>query len=210
MEENSEEIKDKPIRVHQNHIPLLDKVTLGPIKKYVKYNRFPWKMLIHIIFVMIVTAKVKILIDLDSSLANAEQKVFFREFLDEDLELNGLDFEKTRLFFSTEEIKDFAAKSVNNYYSLETGDFLENYRLPRVEVEPGVEEIKPVRLDVFYRRSAARSMFQNLQYNLTQSYLGPFELPQTEFQQFLSNTTHLQLMYFIETAIPTSEVEGFD
>lgn len=116
----------------------------------------------------------------------------------------------SRLFFSTKEIQDFASESVNNYYNLETGDFLENYKLARVELSPGVVDIKPVRLDVFYRRAAARSMFKNLQYNLTQSDLGPFELPQKEFQLFLSNTTHLQLKYFIESAIPTVEVNGFD
>ena len=30
----------------RNHMPLKDKLILGPMEKYKMYNRFPWKLLI--------------------------------------------------------------------------------------------------------------------------------------------------------------------
>ena len=97
MEEHSrdkhEAHKDLPAYVKMP-IPLIDKVTLGPIKKYVKYNRFPWKMLTHIILVMVLTAQTVIVTDSDNNFARAELNVFYKLFLDDSLSLNAVSFEK--------------------------------------------------------------------------------------------------------------------
>jgi hypothetical protein len=33
----------------------LQKITLSPIEKYVLFNRFPWKMLIHVLLLVFTT-----------------------------------------------------------------------------------------------------------------------------------------------------------
>jgi hypothetical protein len=42
----------------KKEIPLKDKILLGPIDKYRKYNRFPWKFLLHIIMIIMTTFQV--------------------------------------------------------------------------------------------------------------------------------------------------------
>lgn len=116
----------------------------------------------------------------------------------------------SRYFFTIEETKSFIRKSISNYFGLEDSDFLENFELPRIEVSPGVLEIRPVSLDVYYRKSHSRDKFKNLHYNLTLDDLGPFEFEKAEFKEFLSSVTHLQLKYRIDSAIPTKSVGNFD
>lgn len=39
-------------------IPIRDKILLGPIDKYRKYNNFPWKFLLHILMIIATTFQV--------------------------------------------------------------------------------------------------------------------------------------------------------
>ena len=41
-----------------DEMPIKDKILLGPIDKYRKYNRFPWKFLFHVIMVVMTTFQV--------------------------------------------------------------------------------------------------------------------------------------------------------
>ncbi|MFO0118467.1 MAG: hypothetical protein ACK521_12930 [bacterium] len=42
-------------RQRYDEMPIKDKILLGPIEKYRKYNRFPWKFLFHIIMLVMTT-----------------------------------------------------------------------------------------------------------------------------------------------------------
>ena len=48
---NKLETTENPVKRTKNQISLRDKIVLGPIDRYKKYNHFPWKMLIHIALV---------------------------------------------------------------------------------------------------------------------------------------------------------------
>lgn len=49
---NANENKEMPIR---------DNLFLSPIEKYKFYGRFPWKMIIHLLLVILTTTQVKII-----------------------------------------------------------------------------------------------------------------------------------------------------
>jgi len=38
---------------HARKMPLKDKISLGPIEKYTIYNRFPYKLLLHLILLVL-------------------------------------------------------------------------------------------------------------------------------------------------------------
>ena len=44
----TKEERMKKLTEAAKEMPMLDRIILGPIKKYEKYNYFPWKLLIHI------------------------------------------------------------------------------------------------------------------------------------------------------------------
>ena len=52
VKEDSSRPKEK---TRYDEIPIKDKILLGPIDKYRKYNRFPWKYLFHIVVVVMTT-----------------------------------------------------------------------------------------------------------------------------------------------------------
>ena len=52
LDQTSKEKKDIPIR---------DNLFLSPIEKYKFYGRFPWKMIIHLLLVILTTTQVNLL-----------------------------------------------------------------------------------------------------------------------------------------------------
>jgi hypothetical protein len=63
MRGEDESKKEKPQKIEKKKdgnfdIPIKDKILLGPIDKYRKYNRFPWKFLLHNLALIMTTGQV--------------------------------------------------------------------------------------------------------------------------------------------------------
>ena len=43
---------------HERKMPLKDKISLGPIEKYTLYNRFPYKLLLHISLLILTSIQI--------------------------------------------------------------------------------------------------------------------------------------------------------
>jgi hypothetical protein len=114
----------------KKRLPLIDKITYGPIKKYKVYNRFPWKMMLHIVLLMVVTAQIILIIDHSGGYSRSEEAFFFDRFLNEDADYNEVDFQKDRYFYSIEDLRDFVKESIDNYYGIEDSDAFEKYVIP--------------------------------------------------------------------------------
>ena len=39
-------------------MPLKDRISLGPLEKYTIYNRFPYKMMLHLLLAMLMTTTI--------------------------------------------------------------------------------------------------------------------------------------------------------
>lgn len=76
MEKTDNEVKRK-----ENQISLRDKIVLGPIDRYKKYNHFPWKMLIHVILVFITSFQVLTLNRLDTDVSFHQEQLFLKMFM---------------------------------------------------------------------------------------------------------------------------------
>ena len=198
-------------KVGPERVPLIDKITYGPIRKYKVYNRFPWKMVIHIALLIVVTAQIILVIDSSGSYSRSEQAFFYRMFLNDELGLEDVDFEKVRYFFTIGEVKDFVKKSVEDYFGLEDADTLERYTLPTIVNETTQEEgPAPVNLDVFFRRGHSRQNHQNLTYDIFEDNLGPFAYSDEDFRDFVSNSTHFRLLYRLDNLVPSISLQNFD
>lgn len=67
------------------HMPLKDKLILGPIDKYQIHGRFPWKMILTIMIVTFSTAQVQIMVKSSSDQNRVESLNFYRMFVDADV-----------------------------------------------------------------------------------------------------------------------------
>ena len=88
-----------------DRIPLKDKIQLGPIAKYRKYNRFPWKMLLHIVIVMLATLQVIMIINSSGSYSRRFEKSFYFLFMDSEVDYTDKDFPRLKAFFAVPDLR---------------------------------------------------------------------------------------------------------
>lgn len=187
----------------EGKIPLLDRITYGPIKKFTKYNRFPWKMLIHIVLVFVVTAQIVLTIDATGGYSEFAEILLYKTFFDDAGDYNEVDFDKKRYFYSVGEVQEFINTTVHAYYELPTSDSFDTFVIPTVQRIGGKAPIKAT-LDVFYLKDHDRkSHFKNITFPLSKRHLGPFDDTDENVRNFISNTTHFQISYKIDNYVPS-------
>lgn len=125
---------------------------MGPIKKYTMYNRFPWKMMVHIFLLVFVTTLIILQIDTSGSYSRSELGIFYRMFIDSEIDISKSTFDTFKFFYDIDDLKKFVNDCITSYFQIEESTALERYSIPRVYNETsGKEEPMPVSLDVFYK-----------------------------------------------------------
>lgn len=109
----------------KQEIPLVDKILLGPIDKYRKYNRFPWKFLLHIIMIIITTFQVLYVTTYSSNFAyNARLYWNFLFMTAPDGTI--MDVGQPIYLYTTTSMIDFVQNTVDNYYALNSTVVFDN------------------------------------------------------------------------------------
>lgn len=62
----------------------MDQLILGPIDKYDKHNKFPWKFLIHILMLVLTAIEVACIVSSDIEFSTALQSQIYQQFLTDD------------------------------------------------------------------------------------------------------------------------------
>jgi hypothetical protein len=166
-----------------NEMPLLDKITMGPIEKYQKWNRYPWKMVVHIMLIALTTLQVVITIESDSnytstySTGSSSQNEKYNRLMDRVFLTpeGGGDEISERYIFNAVELKTFIESSISNYYSLNEKSF-EHYSY-NFDMNG---EVKGVDMDVLMFDSTYQ--LRHSYYYLNHSYLGPFDLEKEQLK----------------------------
>jgi len=80
--------------MRRKEIPLRDKLILGPIDKYILYDRFPWKLMIHLLLILFTSMQVMYLAKTLSSYRTYEMTQWNNLFLQTDIENSPFDTQK--------------------------------------------------------------------------------------------------------------------
>ena len=136
---------------------LRSKVILGPIDKYKYYSkhsilfqyshlmivdRFPWKLLIHILLIILSSAQVLILVDRTGDYSRIQEvqwiHIFLNgsvsfmigmiQFVQQDIQTEGLT-SRYMYIYDLHTLSDFVNQSVQSYYNIESKDTIEEYQL---------------------------------------------------------------------------------
>lgn len=78
----SEQKKRKKIKKPQS---LLDKITMGPLERYIEYDSYPTKLLIHIIVIALSTAQILLITNYTAGYSRAAERVWNEIFMDEQM-----------------------------------------------------------------------------------------------------------------------------
>lgn len=119
---------------HERKMPLKDKISLGPIEKYTIYNRFPTKLTLHILLLILTSTIVSVSVQESQSQLRAQQYVWYKKFLlnadGEDVPVMD-DFNREKRIFTVDDLKGFVNTSLTNYYAMaSSNDEFENYKTP--------------------------------------------------------------------------------
>lgn len=90
-------------------MPLKDELVLTPWQKWKKYHRFPWKLVIDSI-VVVISLSIVLLVSAQTSSYSLQSNESFRKFFLVDSENN--------MIYDTESFISEASRWVNNYYNL--------------------------------------------------------------------------------------------
>ncbi|KAL4456091.1 hypothetical protein ABPG74_014052 [Tetrahymena malaccensis] len=113
------------IKSRQYKMSFNEKITLSPFQKYYKFNRFPWKFLIHILLVIFTTYQALSMVSLRTSHSRAQHQVFKYILLDSDDESNSVPFYKLEQF--TNNVKNVCSTLYNlNEKLLQIADISES------------------------------------------------------------------------------------
>jgi hypothetical protein len=191
--------------------PLIDKIILDPLERYVKYDKYPTKLLIHFIVLVLSTAQILLIINYTGSYSRSAMRVFFKNFMNDEMALNELDINNKQFFYDLDEFRQHVNDSVNNYYDLGESTSIDKYEYLYFENEATEELIQESpRLSAYFIRNDNRKIVPEYSYNLTAEDLGPFEWDDEELRMFISNTTNIKLQYQIKHCIPSESTTPFD
>jgi len=171
---------------------------MGPLDQYVKYNEYPAKFLIHIIVLVLSTAQILLIVNYTGAYARSAQRVWLKQFFDEEIELSELDYDYQKFLYQLDELREVVHDSVENYYEIGSE---ESTTVERYEHFTNDVGIVPPRLSAYYIRGEGRDFFNDtMEYDLFEDNLGPFddESP-INFRNFISNITHIKIEYTLRS-----------
>jgi hypothetical protein len=180
---------------------LRDMLYLSPIKKYQKFGKFPWKLLISMLLVTFTTCQVILIVNKSTTYAYSQYTLWNALFLNHNIQGSTSPIVNTFNLFSSAHTKSFIQTSVKRYYyinsySIDDYEFLYN--------DAGDKE--PAKLLVEYLDSeSSLNKGYKIDYDLTIIDLGPFGLdPDSFLNEVLSFRVVFKIKHdmnrYVETA----------
>jgi len=127
------------------------------------------------------------------------------------MELNTLDVTNLQFFYDVSTLKEHVEQSVDNYFEIVNSSSIDQYEhFYTVDEDTGDEYITQPTLSAFFIRNSYRNSTMDFKANLTQEDLGPFNWPNGQLRDFISNTTNLKIKYQIKHCIPSESATPFD
>ena len=99
-------------------ISLRDKIILGPIDRYKKYNHFPWKFLLHIVMLAVTSYQVLTVVQIQTDFSYNSQAQWYYQFMSPDWLDDAPAVGGTFDIYAIGPLKNFTAQVVQNYYDL--------------------------------------------------------------------------------------------
>lgn len=179
-------------------IPLKDDLIMGPLDKYKKYGVFPWKMLIHTLLIVMVTAECLLVVQPEAEFAGSISDQLNQLFLTTDPDgYDPPEIGSRVMLFNIPEVTDYVNRTVTNYFDIKSDEILNEF-YPAYDSSG---EIVPVDMFIFLLKNNYETAqdIPKLRFSLTPDDLGPFELDQDNLWEFLNEIDYLSLNFDVFT-----------
>ena len=114
---------------------------LGPLDKYVKYGRFPWKFVIHIIMLALTLIEVIIVVGPDLAYSTGFDTQLYQQFMTTDPNsFMPPENNPEVTIFNITQLKEFVNRTITNYYNIASNDNLDFF-VPATDQDGFIEPI---------------------------------------------------------------------
>ena len=150
---------------------------MTPVRKYEKYGRFPWKLIIHMLLVVFTTCQVILVVNRGTTYAYSQYALWNSLFLNHNIQGSTNPIVNSYIIFSSDSVAKYVATSVHRYYDVNSIT-IDNYDFHY----KSDGTISPPKLHVKYFDNA-KSMNKGykIEYSLYNNNLGPFSINADDF-----------------------------
>ena len=113
----------------KNTITLKDKIVLGPIDRYKKYNHFPWKFIMHVILIAITSMQVLTIVSVETDYAFNSQLSYSKLFMTTPWNDETYAAGQTITIYNIDALRDFVQEVVDNYEAIDSDNSFEKITL---------------------------------------------------------------------------------
>ena len=191
-----------------DQMPMLDRVILGPIKKYQKYNHFPWKLLIHVSLLIVCTAQVILVVGSQGAYSRTDQTLFFTLFLDEEAETEDPDFQKFKNIFDVGSLQEEVTGYLDNYFGIQDDpeQFFDNFELVEFKNKQGEKETQVI-MDIFYLPGVKVDQNTPIRHVFTADNYGIFG-DNSELRSTVRQAKYFTMTYHLNNKVPMNNANN--
>lgn len=174
---------------------------MTPIRKYEKYGRFPWKMVIHLLLVVLTTCQVVLVVNQGTTYAFSQYSLWNSLFINHNIQGSTSPIVNSFMLFSSKHVTSFVETSVKRYYDINSHT-IDNYEFNYLD--DGTK--KPPKLLVRYLDNASSlNKGYLIEYNLLPNDFGPFSDNADNFLDEVSDfDIEFNLIHEVNTYVETA------
>jgi hypothetical protein len=179
-----------------DEMPLKDTIFLSPIEKYKIYGRFPYKMIIHILLVLVTTSQGIMTIAETTQYTRAQERLFYNFFV-ADSDRTIVDYSRKTYLYSVDQIRDHLRISVNNFYKIKSES------LEQIEYIEGHNQLA-MQFSYLDKKLIGNQgkIPREFVYKVDNTTLGPFDYANEDVKYFLNSVYAFNMNYTLKTYIP--------
>lgn len=103
-------------------MPFIGRIVLGPIKKYQIYGIFPWGLVVHTLLVLLASVQLLEVNIVSHKYYRDEEMSYFRKFLDNEFEVNDINIDRFKSYYTLSEFTEHIHDSIDYYFGLQLSD----------------------------------------------------------------------------------------
>ena len=170
---------------------------VDPITKYVKYGVFPMQLVVHVMLVVFTTFQVVLIVANDNNYSRAQERVMYNMFIDGAVDQTEVDYLKYKYLYTTNEVKEHVAQSVNNYFNVNATSF-ENVTYNNDNTH--------VVMDITYKHKTVNNSYIISSLN----HYGLFGKDERYVTSLMKTISYFTLKYAFTTYIPNTSYKQCD
>lgn len=168
---------------------LKDKIFMSTMKKYELHGKFPWKLLIHLLLIILSTSQVLLTVHHSTQYSYNHYTLWNKLFLNREADSSDTEITNSYNIFSYTELKHFISTTINTYYNINIYS-IDNYEY---DYEEDGTKLSPNLLIKYYDNKKADNEGFSITYDLKVNDLGPFDLQ--DHERFLENVEKFEIFF---------------